>query len=408
MLEHGFHGDVAVAQDGGNIGDDAGPVGHAEAQVISPTVIFHGRGGRLFELRHRTPEGGDAQTPRNIHNIGNHGRGRGKSARAGALEHGGADEIALHRHRVENPLHMGQRRPGGNETGMNALFHPIFQPPRNTQQFDAIAQLLGAGDIARGDMADALHVDAVEIDRAAVGHGGKQGQLVGGVHAVHVETWVSLGIAQRLRLGQNFVEFLAGVAHGREDIITGAVQNPRNTGDAVARQPLAQGLDDGNTPRHRRLIGQRHPRLFGASGQFHAVMGQQRLVGRDHMAAPGHGRFTDLAGDAIGTADKLHHHVGVGFRHHFQGVVETGDVVQRHATVAPRIKIGHRHHTQGKPRALHQQSGLLVEQLQRPGAHRAKTGNGDIQRVTHEATCFSCCSTSLAELRMNALMLRRA
>ena len=49
---------------------------------------------------------------------------------------------------------------------------------------------------------------------------------MGGIDAVDVETRVGLGIAQFLGVGEHGLELGAGLAHGGEDIIAGAVENP--------------------------------------------------------------------------------------------------------------------------------------------------------------------------------------
>ncbi len=84
---------------------------------------------------------------------------------------------------------------------------------------------------------------------------GQHGELVGGVDAVDVEAGIGLGIARRLRLGQHDVEVAAGLAHGGEDIVAGAVEDAVEPRHPVADQALAQCLDDRDAARHRRLEG---------------------------------------------------------------------------------------------------------------------------------------------------------
>ena len=76
---------------------------------------------------------------------------------------------------------------------------------------------------------------------------------MGGVDPVDVEAGVRLGIAQALGIGQHIGEFAARLAHLRQDVIAGAVQDAVDALDAIGCQPLAQGLDDGNAARHGRL-----------------------------------------------------------------------------------------------------------------------------------------------------------
>ena len=64
---------------------------------------------------------------------------------------------------------------------------PCRRLAREAEQLDAIAQLLGEADVDRGDVADALDMDAGEIDLGAEGDAGQDGELVRGVDAVDVE-----------------------------------------------------------------------------------------------------------------------------------------------------------------------------------------------------------------------------
>src|SRR3546814_14581853 len=55
---------------------------------------------------------------------------------------------------------------------------------------------------------------------------GQQRELMGGVDAVDVERRIGLGIAERLRPGQDIGEVPAGFPHRGEDVVAGAVQDP--------------------------------------------------------------------------------------------------------------------------------------------------------------------------------------
>ena len=96
---------------------------------------------------------------------------------------------------------------------------------------------------------------------------------------------VGLGVAELLRLGQHLGELAAALAHHREDVVAGAVEDAGDAGDAVAGQALAQRLDDRDAAGHRRLEGQRHAGALGRRGQLGAVHRQQRLVGGHHRLA---------------------------------------------------------------------------------------------------------------------------
>ena len=97
--------------------------------------------------------------------------------------------------------------------------------------------------------------------------------------------WIGLGVTQLLRVGQHLGEFPPALAHLRQDVVAGAVQDAGDAGDAVAGQALAQRLDDGDAAGHRRLEPQRHVAPFRRRRQRRAVHRQHRLVGSDHGLA---------------------------------------------------------------------------------------------------------------------------
>ena len=127
------------------------------------------------------------------------------------------------------------------------------------KQLDAIAQLLGELDVEPGDVADALGVDAGEIDRPAEPDARQDRELVRGVDPVDVKARIGLGIAELLRLGQHLGEFAAALAHRRQDVVRGAVQDAVDAFEPVAGEPLAQRLDDRDAAGDRGFEG-RAPR----------------------------------------------------------------------------------------------------------------------------------------------------
>ena len=110
---------------------------------------------------------------------------------------------------------------------------------------------------------------------------------MGGVDAVDVEARVGLGVAQRLRLGQDVAEVAAALAHRGQDVVRGAVEDAVDALEPVRGQPLPQGLDDRDAARDRRLEGERHACPLGQPRQLGAVMGQHGLVGGDDRLALG-------------------------------------------------------------------------------------------------------------------------
>ena len=107
---------------------------------------------------------------------------------------------------------------------------PRIGLPRDAEQLDAVAELAGERDVERGDAADALDMHRVERDRPAERERGQDRQLVRGIDAVDVERRIGLGVAQLLRIGEHLGELAAALAHLRQDVVAGAVED---AGDAA-------------------------------------------------------------------------------------------------------------------------------------------------------------------------------
>ena len=112
-----------------------------------------------------------------------------------------------------------------HHAGMDALFEPVLGQPGDPQQLDAEAEFVGELDVEPRDVADALGVHAVGVDRPAEREARQDRQLVGGVDPVDVEARIGLGIAELLRLGQHLGEFAPALAHRRQDVVRGAVED---------------------------------------------------------------------------------------------------------------------------------------------------------------------------------------
>ena len=204
-------------------------------------------------------------------------------------------------------------RRAGTSVGCTRSSMPVGRAPRDAEQLDAVAQPLGVLDVGGGELADALGVRLVELHRDAEGDGREDGELVGGVDAVDVEGGVGLGVAQALRLGEHDVEGQALVAHLREDVVAGAVDDPGDPLDAVGGEALADRLDDRDAARHRRLEGHHHAPGVRGREDLVAVLGEQRLVGGDHVLAARDGRQHQLLRARL-AADQLDDDVDVGLR----------------------------------------------------------------------------------------------
>src|SRR3546814_7324894 len=86
---------------------------------------------------------------------------------------------------------------------MHALLDGAVDALREAEQLDAVAELVGIGDVQRRHVADALDIDRSEIDLAAEGQRGENGKLVRGVDAVDVEAGVRRRVAEPLRHGRS-------------------------------------------------------------------------------------------------------------------------------------------------------------------------------------------------------------
>ena len=106
---------------------------------------------------------------------------------------------------------------------MDTLHQASLVAAGNAEQLDAIAELVGKGNIERADMADSLDVDRAKVDAAAECETGKNGELVSSIDTIDVERRIGLGIAQSLRLRQHHVEGRTRRPHIAQHVIAGAV-----------------------------------------------------------------------------------------------------------------------------------------------------------------------------------------
>ena len=216
-----------------------------------------------------------------------------------------------------------------------------------------------------------------EVHRAAEGERRQDRQLVRRVHAVDVEGGIGLGIAEALRVGERLGEFPPALAHLRQDVVAGAVQDAGDALEAVGRQPLAQRLDDRDAAGDRRLEGQRHALHLRRTGEGGAMDGEQRLVRRHHRLAGGQRGLDRGAGRALGAADGLDHHVHRRVMRQRDRVVVPAQPVQRDAAVARAVARRHGGHGDGTAGAGRDQLGIGAQDLQRARADGAETGQGD-------------------------------
>ena len=213
------------------------------------------------------------------------------------------------------------------------------------------------------------------------------------IDAVDVEARIGLGIAELLRLGQHFGEFVRALAHRRQDVVRGAVQDAVDALQPVAGETLAQPLDDRDAAGDRGLERENEPPLLGPRGEPRPVMRHQRLVGGDDVLAMVERGVEHLPGDAVGAADQLDDDVDLGIGRHRRGVLVPAHRRQIDAAIAPAIARRDRGDDDAAAGALSQQFGLPVQQLQDAGPDSAETGDGDLERRFHDGDPDAMCET---------------
>ncbi len=272
------------------------------------------------------------------------------------------------------------RRRAGTSVGCTRSSMPLLRAPRDAEQLDAVAQPLGVLDVDGGELADALGVGLVELHRDAEGDRGEDGELVRGVDAVDVEGGIGLGVAQALRLGEHHVEGQPLVAHLREDVVAGAVDDPGDPLDAVGGEALADRLDDRHAAAHRRLEGDHHALRWAAREDLVAVLREQRLVGGDHVLAVGDRRQDELAGARL-AADQLDDDVDVRMRDQLRGIGHQLDALEAHRARLGEVARarGHRDHdlAAGAARDL---LAVAAQHLDGAAAHGAQAQQADADR----------------------------
>ena len=204
--------------------------------------------------------------------------------------------------------------------------------------------------------------------------------------ALNVESRVGFGIAEALCLGQRIGERQPLLAHLGQDVVGGPVDDAGDPFDMVCRQPFAQRLDDRDAAGHRGLERDHHA-LFARPGKdFVAVLGQQLLVGRDHVLAMIDGGQHQVLGDA-GTADQFDHDVDIRMGRDHAGIADNLDAVADNFARPGNIEIGrHFQHdrTPGTPADFFR---IAFENGRGAAADRADAHDAYIDRL-HRHSCY--------------------
>ena len=208
------------------------------------------------------------------------------------------------------------------------------------------------------------------------GERGDDGSLGRGVQTVDVGGRVRLGVAQLLGRGQGLVEAEPLGAHLVQDVVGGAVDDAEDAGDQVAGHGLTQCVDHGDGSGYGRLVVEVDLRRRGRRVELGTVGGDQGLVPRDDGGPGPEGRQDERAGRLDATDQLDDQVVGGG---HARRVI--GQQLTRDRLVAWRARVphGYARHLQPGSRAGGELLGLLQQEADHLGAHRAATEHSHAQ-----------------------------
>ena len=211
---------------------------------------------------------------------------------------------------------------------------------------------------------------------------------MGGVDPVDVGRGIGLRITQLLRLMEHGLEFphLAGphgLVHRRHDVVAGAVQDPVNAAEPVAREALAERLDDGDAAGDGGFVTEMTMRPLRGLGERRAVMGEQRLVGRHQMLAVGESRLRERPRGALRPADQFDDDIDGGVGGERSGVIPPLDPAERDPAILALVARRDRNHLDRPARPLLEQRCVVAQEREHATADRAQSGNGDTERLSH-------------------------
>ena len=386
LLQHRGDADPLLGQDAGDPLEHTGTVLHQHAQEVADLGLADvGEAHGLLAEDH-VADGGGAPPPAafgQLHEIGDHGAGRRHPAGPGAGEHLGAHGAAHDLDGVELVLDVGQLRVGGDHHRVHAGLDPPGGLPGDGEQLDDEAQLAGVLDVAGLDGLDPLAVDVGRRAPGVKGDAAEDDELGGGVGAAHVGRGIGLGVPGGLGLRQNLVVVPLAAGHAREDVVGRAVEDAVEALDMVGHEPVAQGADDGDPAGDAGLEEEIDVALGGQVEQLVAVLGDDGLVGGDHVLA----RFQGLPDPAAGPRrpGQLDHHLHPRIGDHLPGVAGQHPRGELHVPGLGGIAHGHPPHLEAGLAAAHG-GGRLAQELHDTGADRAQADQPDTDGVAHGRT----------------------
>ena len=148
---------------------------------------------------------------------------------------------------------------------------------------------------------------------------------MGRIEPLDIERGIGLRVAHGLGFLQDFPEVASLVGHLGQDVVAGAVDDAEGREDAIGGQALLDGADQRDAPCDGGLEPDHHTVLPRLGEDLRAVMGQEGLVGGDHVLAGGE-RFQDKRAGGLEAAHQLDHDL---HRRVVQHLVRIADQRQR-------------------------------------------------------------------------------
>ncbi len=106
----------------------------------------------------------------------------------------------------------------------------------DSQQFDPVAELFGEAYIPRRDARYSFHINIGQIQHHPVRQGRQNGQFMGRIVAVHIQSGVRLGISFLPGFDQSFFKSDAFGRDFGQNIVAGTIQNAGNSLNPIAHQ----------------------------------------------------------------------------------------------------------------------------------------------------------------------------
>ena len=139
----------------------------------------------------------------------------------------------------------------------------------------------------------------------------EDGELVGGVDAFDVVRRVGLRVAERLGAPQRVGEIAAVLAHGREDVVGGAVDDGGDGGDVVGQEVALEGRDNRYAAADAGFVEDVDVVLLRRRQELRTVLGHNLLVGGDDVASRLEGASHEVEGGVF-AAQELDDDVEIG------------------------------------------------------------------------------------------------